>query len=86
MDHLILYFRHGIEDIIPWCEFIEKLKPQLVHSEVGEIDSDDMAIARRSAYFQDSGAVLGKGNQRVVRRDVLRWRPLLYQSRAPSDS
>lgn len=44
MQHLILHFAHAIEDIIPWCNFIEELKPQLARSGVGEFDSDDMAI------------------------------------------
>lgn len=43
MQHLILSFKHGIEDIIPWCAFIEKLRPQLAHSGAGEYESDDMA-------------------------------------------
>lgn len=44
MQHLILYFKHSIEDIIPWCAFIEKLRPQLAVSGAGEYESDDMAI------------------------------------------
>lgn len=44
MQRLILYFQHGIEDIIPWCAFIEELRPQLVQLGVGKFDSDDMAI------------------------------------------
>jgi hypothetical protein len=44
VQHLILHFKHGIEDIIPWCEFIEKVRPQLAHSGAGEYESDDMAI------------------------------------------
>ena len=44
MQHLILHFTHSIEDIIPWCNVIEELKPQLARSGVGEFDSDDMAI------------------------------------------
>lgn len=44
MQHLILYFEHGVEDVIPWCAFIEYIRPQLVASGVGEYESDDMAI------------------------------------------
>ena len=44
VQHLILYFKHGVEDVIPWCAFIEKLRPQLVHSGTGDFESDDMAI------------------------------------------
>lgn len=44
MQSIILYFQHGIEDVIPWSEFIEELRPQLAHIGVGEFASDDMAI------------------------------------------
>jgi hypothetical protein len=44
MQHLILYFRHEITDLIPWCEFIETLRPELAQSGTGEFGSDDMAI------------------------------------------
>jgi hypothetical protein len=44
VQHLILYFEHGIEDIIPWSAFIEKLRPQLARIGAGEFESDDMAI------------------------------------------
>jgi hypothetical protein len=44
VQHLILYFEHGIEDIIPWCTLIEKLQPQLAQTGAGEFESDDMAI------------------------------------------
>lgn len=43
MQHLVLHFTHSIEDIIPWCIFIEELKPQLAKCGAGEFDSDDMA-------------------------------------------
>ncbi|EPF6691881.1 hypothetical protein ODJ70_24660 [Pseudomonas aeruginosa] len=44
MQHLILHFTHAIGDIIPWCAFVEELRPQLARSGVGEFESDDMAI------------------------------------------
>jgi len=44
MQHLILYFRHDVRDLIPWCEFIETLRPELAQSGAGEFESDDMAI------------------------------------------
>lgn len=44
MQHLILHFTHTIEDIIPWCTFIEELQPHLAATGVGQFDSDDMAI------------------------------------------
>lgn len=44
MQHLILHFTHAIGDIIPWCAFVEELRPQLARSGVGEFESDDMVI------------------------------------------
>jgi len=44
MQHLILYFDHGIEDILPWSAFIEKLRPLLAEIGEGEFLGDDMAI------------------------------------------
>jgi len=44
MQHLILYFRHDVRDLIPWSEFIETLRPVLALSGKGEFASDDMAI------------------------------------------
>ncbi|NWB95484.1 hypothetical protein HX882_06230 [Pseudomonas gingeri] len=58
MQHLVLHFTHTIEDIIPWCTFIEELRPQLARSRVGEFDSDDMAIdgGDSDAVFRGSDA------------------------------
>ena len=44
MQHLILYFRHDISDLNPWCEFIETARPKFARSGTGEFESDDMAI------------------------------------------
>lgn len=54
MQHLILHFTHSIEDIVPWCNVIEELKPQLARSGVGQFDSDDMEsmAATVRLYFE----------------------------------
>ena len=44
MQHLIIEFRHQIEDVIPYCEFIKNLKVLLQDSEIGGYVGDDMAI------------------------------------------
>ena len=44
MQYLILRFQHGIEDIIPWCEFIEKMRLHLARMGAGEFEGDDMAL------------------------------------------
>ncbi|MBX7223984.1 MAG: hypothetical protein K1Y36_28975 [Blastocatellia bacterium] len=44
MQHLIIEFNHQIEDVIPYCEFIQKLKPHLEDSDVGHYLGDDMAL------------------------------------------
>ena len=56
MQHLILHFQHGIEDVIPWCAFIQRVRPQLAHAGAGEFEGDDMAIGGGDceAIFQGS--------------------------------
>ena len=44
MQHVVIYFEHKIQDLIPWCEFVERLKPELADSGTGEFVGDDMAI------------------------------------------
>jgi hypothetical protein len=44
MEHVIIYFTHGIRDIIPYSEFIEKVRPILDENEIGKYLGDDMAI------------------------------------------
>jgi hypothetical protein len=44
MQHVVVYFEHHIEDLIPWCELVQHLKPELVSSGTGEFVGDDMAI------------------------------------------
>jgi hypothetical protein len=44
MQHVVVYFEHKIQDLIPWCELVQQLKPELVSSGTGEFVGDDMAI------------------------------------------
>lgn len=44
MQHVVVYFEHGIQDLIPWCELIQRLKPELAGNGTGEFVGDDMAI------------------------------------------
>lgn len=44
MEHLVIYFRHGIRDIIPYSEFISKCRISMAESGIGEYLGDDMAI------------------------------------------
>ncbi|OHX21402.1 hypothetical protein [Chromobacterium sphagni] len=44
MEHVIINFKHGIRDIIPYSEFIDKLRPILERNGAGEYLGDDMAI------------------------------------------
>jgi hypothetical protein len=44
MQHVIVYFEHTIQDLIPWCEWVQQMKPELVSSGTGEFVGDDMAI------------------------------------------
>ncbi len=44
MEHLAIYFKHDIRDIIPYSKFIMKIRPALEQSGVGEYLGDDMAI------------------------------------------
>lgn len=44
MEHLILHFGHGIQDIIPYSEFIQTIRPLLAQGQLGEYLGDDMAI------------------------------------------
>ena len=44
MQHLIIFFRHKLQDIIPWSEFVERMKPLLAEHHKGEFAGDDMAI------------------------------------------
>jgi hypothetical protein len=44
MEHLVIYFRHDIRDILPYSEFITKTRPLLEENGLGEYLEDDMAI------------------------------------------
>lgn len=44
MEHLVIYFKHGIRDIIPYSEFIERVRSRLSENALGEYLGDDMAI------------------------------------------
>ncbi|MBW7566682.1 hypothetical protein KIF53_12075 [Chromobacterium subtsugae] len=44
MEHVIIYFTHSIRDIIPYSDFINKLRPILEKNGVREYLGDDMAI------------------------------------------
>ncbi len=44
MHHVVVHFEHKVQDLIPWCEFIERLKPQLSGCGIGDFVGDDMAI------------------------------------------
>ena len=44
MEHLIIYFRHGIRDIIPYSDFIANVRPVLDERGLGQYLGDDMAI------------------------------------------
>lgn len=44
MQYLIFEFNYQIEDVIPFCEFIQKLKPKLQIHGIGSYLCDDMAI------------------------------------------
>lgn len=44
MEHLVINFKHGIRDIIPFTEFIIKYRGALAENETGEYLGDDMAI------------------------------------------
>lgn len=43
-EHLVIYFEHGIRDIIPYSEFIAGIRPTLKDRGLGEYLGDDMAI------------------------------------------
>ena len=44
MEHLVIYFRHEIRDIIPYSEFISKYRKAMTECGIGEYLGDDMAI------------------------------------------
>jgi len=44
MEHLTIYFTHDIRDILPYSDFIAKVRPVIEANGVGEYLGDDMAI------------------------------------------
>lgn len=44
MQHVVLYFRHDIRDIIPFSDAVKRLRELLADTEIGEYVEDDMAI------------------------------------------
>ena len=44
MEHLVIDFRHGIRDVIPYCDFISKCRIAMAERGIGEYLGDDMAI------------------------------------------
>lgn len=44
MQHVIVYFRHDIRDIIPFCNAVKRLRQLLAETGIGEYVEDDMAI------------------------------------------
>ncbi len=44
MQHVIIDFKHKIQDLIPWSEFIQRLRAELNTNGIGEFIGDDMAI------------------------------------------
>ena len=44
MEHLTIYFTHDIRDILPYSDFIAKVRPVIETEGIGEYLGDDMAI------------------------------------------
>lgn len=44
MQHVVLYFKHDIQDIIPYCEAVKRIRQVLSDTGTGEYVEDDMAI------------------------------------------
>ena len=44
MQHVVLYFRHDMRDIIPFSNAVERLRRLLAGTGIGEYVEDDMAI------------------------------------------
>lgn len=56
MQHLIINFTHQIQDVIPFCQFIEGIRPVLSEAKIGHYVGDDMAIDGGDAEAIFSGA------------------------------
>lgn len=44
MQYVIIDFKHRVQDLIPWCDFIQGLRAELAANGIGEFVGDDMAI------------------------------------------
>ncbi len=44
MEHLTIYFKHGIKDVIPYSDFIASIRLIIEEKNLGEYLEDDMAI------------------------------------------
>ena len=44
MQHVILYFKHGIRDIVPYSDAVAHIRQLLADAGTGEYVEDDMAI------------------------------------------
>lgn len=44
MEHLRIHFRHDLQAIQPYCEFVERTRRRLADNGLGEYLGDDMAI------------------------------------------
>ena len=44
MEHVTINFKHGIQDIIPYTDFVLMIKSELEKNSLGEYLGDDMAI------------------------------------------
>lgn len=44
MQHVVLYFKHDIQDIIPYSNAVTQIRQLLADTDAGEYVEDDMAI------------------------------------------
>ena len=44
MEHVIIYFKHDMKDIIPYSEAVRRMRRLLTETETGDYLEDDMAI------------------------------------------
>ena len=44
MEHVVIYFEHDIQDIIPYSSAVKRIRQLLIDRAAGEYVEDDMAI------------------------------------------
>ena len=44
MDHITIDFKHGIQDIVPYYDFLKSVREEIVEQCIGEYLEDDIAI------------------------------------------